>query len=324
MREAAAAVAAVIGVVLHFGRPHTLIGTTLAVAAHGAIAFAALHTAAQPSPALPSACPVVATLALMLVAALAANVYVVGLNQITDVSIDRVNKPGLPLPAGRLSRRSAGRIAFASGAIALSLSAWLGPWMLSTVVAAMGVGTAYSLPPLRFKRRALPAALAIALVRGPVVNLGLHAHLREAWGLPPGWAALSLVLAAFFFVYTLGIAVAKDVDDVEGDRAYDVQTVAVTRGRSSALRRATALLAIAYLVAILLALWLVDPRLGLPLAWSHGVLLALLLARSAALEGHPDTPVAPWYRDLWRLFYVEYALVGFVALWPMLEGVVRP
>ena len=49
-------------------------------------------------------------LALTLLAGAAVNVYIVGLNQCEDVEIDRINKPGLPIAAGRLSLRTAWRI----------------------------------------------------------------------------------------------------------------------------------------------------------------------------------------------------------------------
>ena len=38
-----------------------------------------------------------------LVAALTVNIAIVGVNQITDVEIDRINKPWLPIAAGDLS-----------------------------------------------------------------------------------------------------------------------------------------------------------------------------------------------------------------------------
>src|SRR5829696_7438438 len=62
---------------VEFSRPHTIIGTTLAVC----ILFVlSAHAAGQYDLRTPL---------LVLVASLAVNVYIVGLNQITDVDIDR-------------------------------------------------------------------------------------------------------------------------------------------------------------------------------------------------------------------------------------------
>ncbi|CAN0387979.1 unnamed protein product, partial [Ectocarpus sp. 13 AM-2016] len=42
-----------------------------------------------------------------MVPSLLINVFITGLNQITDVEIDKVNKPYLPIPAGNLTSRAA-------------------------------------------------------------------------------------------------------------------------------------------------------------------------------------------------------------------------
>ena len=52
-------------------------------------------------------------LAWTLLAGLCVNVYIVGVNQLEDVEIDRVNKPFLPLAAGDLSRATARRVVVA-------------------------------------------------------------------------------------------------------------------------------------------------------------------------------------------------------------------
>ena len=73
-------------------RPHTVIGTALSVI--GLYAIAAAEGARG------GAGDLLATL----VAALTVNIAIVGVNQLTDVEIDRVNKPFLPIAAGDLAR----------------------------------------------------------------------------------------------------------------------------------------------------------------------------------------------------------------------------
>jgi homogentisate phytyltransferase/homogentisate geranylgeranyltransferase len=309
-------------VLWRFGRPHTLIGTTLAVGALFAVAAAESAGSAdgagiQGARAWP---PINPATALMLLgtwlAALAANVSVVGLNQLTDVAIDRINKPALPMPAGHLPYVSARRIVLGLTVCALGLSAWLGPWLLATVAASIAIGGAYSLPPLRLKQRAVAAALSIATVRGPLVNLGLYAHFRDRLAGPAGWPASVLLLASFFFLFTLGIAVAKDIGDVAGDRRYQIATFAVRRGERSALRLALMLLASPYLLVIAYGLRTVpDPWAGM-LAITHAILLAVLLAQGARTQVGEPQSITRWYRGVWRMFYVEYALwLGLLAWW---------
>jgi homogentisate phytyltransferase/homogentisate geranylgeranyltransferase len=309
-------------VLWRFGRPHTLVGTTLAVGALFAIAAAeaaASVTGAgfQAARDLPPIAP--ATVLLLIgtwLAALAANVSVVGLNQLTDVAIDRVNKPALPLPAGHLPYASARRIVLALAVCALGLAAWLGPWLLATVAASIAIGSAYSLPPLRLKRHAAAAALSIATVRGPLVNLGLYGHFCDRLDGPAGWPASVLLLASFFFLFTLGIAVAKDIGDVAGDRRFHIATFAVRRGERSALRLALLLLATPYLLVIAFGLrGLPEPRAWM-LATTHAILLAMLIAHGTKTQLDLPESISGWYRGIWRMFYVEYALwLGFLAWW---------
>jgi homogentisate phytyltransferase/homogentisate geranylgeranyltransferase len=78
------------------------------------------------------------------IACLAANLYVVGLNQITDVAIDRLNKPTLPLACGMLSRREGWHIVWVAGLLALALAAAQSVFLLLTLALVMLIGTVYS------------------------------------------------------------------------------------------------------------------------------------------------------------------------------------
>lgn len=68
---------------------------------------------------------VLVALLLAWIGSLAANLYVVGLNQLYDLEIDRVNKPYLPLASGDFSLREGRGIVLASGLVALLIGAGL-------------------------------------------------------------------------------------------------------------------------------------------------------------------------------------------------------
>jgi homogentisate phytyltransferase/homogentisate geranylgeranyltransferase len=129
-----------------FTRPHTIKATTATVFTMWVIAgeFSATRVL-----------DFVATLAVCL----ATNVYITGINQVTDVGIDLVNKPWLPIAAGTLSRQAALRVSLGCGLGALIAASLLSHWLLITVVIGLVVGSAYSLPPMRLKRFPLPAAV---------------------------------------------------------------------------------------------------------------------------------------------------------------------
>lgn len=281
---------------IRFSRPHTVLATSVQVAALYIIAGA--YEAGAPA------------LALTWLACLAVNIYVVGLNQITDVAIDRVNKPYLPLAAGVYSSRQAWVIVLVSGALALGLAALQGPYLLLTVAIAFIVGTIYSLPPLHLKRRAVWAALSIALVRGVTGNLGLYAHFRTTAGQSLTWSPLILWAALFFFGFCLVIALYKDIPDHDGDRRYTVRTFTVRFGPRRVFALGRWLLTAFYLVPIAFsALQLPGAAALIPLL---GHLLALLLFWAVSLRVNPLDPgaVSRFYLGLWGLFYAEYLLLS--------------
>ena len=80
------------GVLWRFSRPHTVVGT--------AVSIVALWSLAPERTGI-------ADLLAVIVAGLAVNVFIVGINQIYDVEIDRINKPFLPIAAGELTLRAA-------------------------------------------------------------------------------------------------------------------------------------------------------------------------------------------------------------------------
>jgi homogentisate phytyltransferase/homogentisate geranylgeranyltransferase len=243
-------------------------------------------------------------------ACLAANVAVVGLNQLTDVAIDRLNKPTLPLAWGDLSPGRAQTVVLLAGAAALLLAAAQSAALTLTLAAVMFIGTAYSLPPTRFKERALAAAISIALARGLIANVGVYAHFAGAvWPLPP---ALLFALP-FFFGFGLVIALFKDIPDHLGDSRYGVGSFAVRWGPRRAFDAGRILLTALYLLPIgaLLA------RPGATTVLLLGARLALLaLFWAVSLRTDPTRPasMARLYFVLWGLFYAEYILLALASL----------
>ncbi len=256
----------------------------------------------------------VGDLALTLVAAYGVNLFIVGLNQIEDVDIDRVNKPFLPLAAGELGMRTAWVIVIAAGAIPVLLALTQGAVELVSVLVALGVGIAYSSPPLRLKRYAALAAASISGVRSVIVNLGVSAHFAATHGAQGGIAPAVIALTLFVIPFSLAIALLKDVPDIEGDRRFRIATYTVRLGGARVLAIGLAALTVAYLgMAIGGALWLEDVHRPF-LVISH--LAALALLWRWAREADVDDPPAftRFYMRVWKLFFLEYVLVPAAVL----------
>lgn len=113
-----------------------------------------------------------------LLPSLLVNIYITGLNQITDVDIDKINKPFLPIASGTLSRPSAIGIVTSSLLASLIMARYAFPPLRWTLVLSALVGTIYSLPPFRLKRFPFFAAVCILIVRGLFVNVGFYSQVR--------------------------------------------------------------------------------------------------------------------------------------------------
>ena len=229
-----------------FSRPHTIIGTSLSVLGLYAIAVAFTASVEFP-PIFP--------LIVAWVACLCGNIYIVGLNQLEDVEIDKINKPHLPIAAGEFSRQEGKSLVIITLFFALLLAGIGGPWLLATVGISLLLGTAYSLPPIRLKRFPFWASFCIYTVRGVIVNLGLFLHslwvlnqgsyqlsLKELWIPPAIWA-----LTLFILAYTFAIAIFKDIPDIEGDRQYNITTFSIRLGARAVFNLARLVLTGCYL-----------------------------------------------------------------------------
>jgi homogentisate phytyltransferase/homogentisate geranylgeranyltransferase len=285
-------------VLWRFSRPHTIIGTALSVVGLYAIA-------AAESGAAPGAGDLVATL----IAGLTVNIAIVGVNQITDVEIDRVNKPWLPIAAGDLSPGAARAIVAACTAIPLTMALTQGAVETVAVAAGLAVGALYSLPPARLKRFPVAASLCITGVRSVVVNLGVYWHFAGAID-PPVWA-----LCLFVLPFSFAIAVLKDVPDIEGDRRFSIRTFTVRLGPERVFRTGLAALAIAYAGMIVVAPPLLAPKADPVVLIAGHLAAAVLLAHWARGADPRDAErFTRFYMRVWALFFLEYALVPVACL----------
>lgn len=282
-----------LGVLWRFSRPHTLIGTTLSIVALWTIATAQGRGSSA------------GDLLCVLIAGACVNVFIVGINQIEDVEIDRLNKPWLPIAAGELSPLAARRIVAASAAIPLAMAITQGPAETVAVGVALAIGAAYSVAPLRLKRFPAVAAGSITLVRAFVVNLGVWLHVA---GTPVDAGVWALTLATIPIAFA--IAVLKDVPDVEGDRRFGISTFSVRMGPRPVLALGVGALSLAGAgMAIAGPIWLHGAN-AVVLVAGHVAGLAVLWWWALRLDPLDRDAFAGFYQRVWILFFCEYALVA--------------
>jgi homogentisate phytyltransferase/homogentisate geranylgeranyltransferase len=287
-----------LAVLWRFSRPHTIVGTALSVAGLYAIAVAENANRAG-----------LADAAATLVAALAVNVAIVGVNQLTDVEIDRVNKPFLPIAAGELTPAAGRAIVAVCTVVPLAMALTQGAAETVAVAAGLAVGAAYSLPPVRLKRFPVAASLCITGVRSVVVNLGVYAHFAHGIA-SPVWA-----LCLFVLPFSFAIAVLKDVPDIEGDRRFAIRTFTVRMGPDRVLKLGLGALALAYAGMVLVA----PPLLAgdaqpVVLVVGHLAAAALLWYWARAADPTDRAAFTRFYMRIWGLFFLEYLLVPIACL----------
>lgn len=285
-----------------FSRPHTIIGSFLSVTA---IYLMVVHPF---NPLwywnwvwLPA-----------VLAAMGCNIFITGLNQWSDSELDQTNKPWLPIPSGRLSKKAALLISLFFLGFALSISISTFSLLFQLILLISVIGAIYSLPPVKLKRHHLGAAFAILLVRGLLVNPGfawvfsrmIHGRNEistEIW-----------VLTAFMSLFGLGIAWMKDIHDTEGDREYNIGTLAVKIGKETAFMYALSALSASYLLVIgISALGYLEPQWYYNL--THAVALVWLLWKSRNLVIVDKPAMRSFYKFVWVLFFIEYILFAIGA-----------
>ena len=203
-----------------FARPFTLVPPMTGIFSGTLLGYGATHAQFN---------PLHVTLAVLAAGGL--NAASNGLNQICDLTNDRINKPHRPLPSGQLTLRQAWIFTVVTYALSIGMVTLVNRETLAIYVIAALATVAYSAPPVRLKRRPVGSNLIIALIRGCLLKVA-------------GWAAVATVLhslepwyiGSIYFVFLLGATTTKDFADIEGDRAAGCITLPVKYGATWSAR----------------------------------------------------------------------------------------
>ncbi|KAL5720534.1 homogentisate solanesyltransferase [Ranunculus cassubicifolius] len=290
-----------------FLRPHTIRGTALGSCALVSRALIENTHLIKWSLLFKALCGVFALIC--------GNGYIVGINQIYDVGIDKVNKPYLPIAAGDLSIQSAwSLVVFFAVAGILIVGLNFGPFITSLYCLGLFLGTIYSVPPLRMKKYPVAAFLIIATVRGFLLNFGVYFATRAALGLAFEWSYPVAFITTFVTVFALVIAITKDLPDVEGDRKFQISTFATKLGVRNIAFLGSGLLLANYIGAIVAAIYLPQVFRRNLMVPAHAILASGLIFQTWVLEqtNYNKEAIMEYYRFIWNLFYAEYCLFPFI------------
>ncbi|KAF8035255.1 hypothetical protein BT93_C1319 [Corymbia citriodora subsp. variegata] len=290
-----------------FSRPHTVVGTALSIISVSLLAVQKLSDIS----------PLFFTGVLeAVVAALFMNIYIVGLNQLSDIDIDKVNKPYLPLASGEYTVGTGVMIVTSFSIMSFWLGWIVGSWPLFwALFISFLLGTAYSinLPMLRWKRSAVVAAMCILAVRAVIVQIAFFLHMQtHVYKRPPVFSTPLIFATAFMSFFSVVIALFKDIPDIDGDKIFGIRSFTVRMGQERVFWICITLLEMAYGVAILVGsvsscLWSkVLTVLG------HVLLGSLLWSRAKSIDLKSKAAITSFYMFIWKLFYAEYLLIPLV------------
>jgi 4-hydroxybenzoate polyprenyltransferase len=284
-------------VALQLTRPFTLLPPLLGILSGAVCAFGSAH---NPDPLRRITWAVVLAVALGSLCASLLNAASNVLNQITDLEVDRINKPDRPLCTGAASIGAAWGLTAVLYVLAFVPTWWIvvppvngffgraaAPLGTHECFGLFGAGflftLVYSLPAFgRTKRFGMWANLTIAVPRGCLLKVAGWTMVASSRTLEP-W-----VIGSIFGLFLLGAASTKDFSDVEGDRAGGCRTLPILHGNRKAVRIISPFFVLPWLALAVLAV-VPDPFSGSPgarLLTGNSTLLALLGLGLAAWGGY--------------------------------------
>ncbi|KAG2403127.1 Glycinol 4-dimethylallyltransferase [Vigna angularis] len=159
------------------------------------------------------------------------DIYVNGVNQLSDLEIDKINKPYLPLASGQVS--------FTTGAIIVA----------SSLTLSCSNNIAYLFPPF-----SLPQASHTAWeeCRKNGSSVEMEKTSTTCGNMRLGY--LGSHISNYIFRSHAGIALFKDVPDIDGDQAYGIQSFAARFGQKRVFWICVCLFEMAFGIALMAGL----------------------------------------------------------------------
>jgi len=178
--------------------------------------------------------PVLAAALTVLLITVSTNAW----NDFIDIEIDRINKPGRPLPSGKISPRGALIFSAVGSAVSLIIAVFINP---TAFLIALGSNILLYLYSWKLKCTILWGNATVAAIVGLCFIFG---------GVAAGDIKPTLMLALTVFVALMGREILKTMADYRGDLIQECRTIATGWGK----RVARGLMIILLVAAALLML----------------------------------------------------------------------
>lgn len=227
-----------------------------------------------------------------------------------DRHVDAINEPNRPIPSGRMPGKWGFYIACVWSILALSVAAFLGPWVF--VVAFLGtlLAWAYSAPPLRLKQNGWWGNSAVAISYEGFAWFTGAAVMLAAF---PDWRIV--LFAGLYSFGAHGIMTLNDFKSIKGDQQMGVRSLPVQLGPERAAKVACIMMVLPQIIVVTLLL-----------AWQQtiaGVIVLAFLGAQLSFMTRLLSDVrkyAPWYNATGVMVYVLGMLVSAFALRSLILG----
>ncbi|ESW17298.1 hypothetical protein PHAVU_007G227800 [Phaseolus vulgaris] len=290
-----------------FSYPYTMIGRTISTIS---VSLLAVETLSDISPLF------FIGLLQVLLPSTFIDLYVNGVNQLCDFEIDKINKPFLPLPSGAFSFRTAVIISASSAILGFLTIYMIGSWPLFWGLLVFSfIWSAYSIngPLLRWKKSPLLAALCIFSTMTFIFPLSFFYHMKTfVFKRAAVFPKPLMISVAFMSLYSLGIALFKDIPDIEGDKAFGVKSFATRLGQKRVFGICVSMFLSAFGVASVAGLS--SPFLWVKIVTGVGyaVLGAIVGYRAKFVDLNDKASIRSYYMMIWQLLNVSYVLLPLI------------
>lgn len=227
------------------------------------------------------------------------------LNAAYDADIDKINKPYRPVPAGIVSKDEARSLAWFLYLVTIWRAATAFKLTFSfLVLMIMLITMAYSMPPLRLKKRFWWSNVSIGWARG---MLGFVA----AWSIfddplaphdglffnPEPWT-----IGGIMFIFLIGATTTKDFTDIEGDKKFGMNTLPVVYGPRKAAWISSPFFVVPFiLIPIAIYFGVLKPQTILLTAFVLWGFYVIYLLKNAKFELDPHLENSPVWRHMYLM-----------------------
>ncbi|XP_068493718.1 glycinol 4-dimethylallyltransferase-like isoform X2 [Phaseolus vulgaris] len=245
------------------------------------------------------------------------DLYVNGVNQVFDFEIDKINKPYLPLASGKLSFRNCAFIVASSAILGFGVTLMIGsPALTLNLLSTFILWTGYSanVPFLRWKRYPVLAALFMFLSWTFIFPLSYFLHMQTFVFKRPVVFPRSLIVSMVFNAfYSIGLALAKDIPDIEGDKQHGIDSFSIRLGQKKVFWISFFLYEMAFGVAFLAGATSSSP-LWIKIVTSLGsfVLASILWYQTKYVDVTDPASTRSSYKFNWKLMVVSFFLLPLI------------